>query len=84
MASAGEAAHPADVERLMKYWSEGAGAAKIGWNRPGDFETCKIELGRYVPERMLDGLCARLHHRATGAWPGRAAGEQTGQDKGGK
>ena len=82
MASAGEAAHPADTERLMKYWAEGAGAAKIAWNTPDDFYRCKAELGKYVPDHMLDGLCARLHHRATGAWPGHAAGEQAGHREG--
>jgi hypothetical protein len=76
----GEIAHPEATERLMRYWSTGPGGAKIGWNRPGDFETCKIELGKYVPEHMLDGLCARLHHRATGAWPGHAAGEQAAHE----
>ena len=78
MASAGEAAHPADVERLMKYWALGAGAANIGWSTAGDFDRCRAELGRFVPDRMLAGLCARLHHRATGAWPGHAPGEQAG------
>lgn len=39
MASSGEAEHPADVERLMRYWAEGADAAKISWATPGDFRT---------------------------------------------
>jgi hypothetical protein len=67
---------PAATERLMAYWAEGAGAAKIGWDTPGDFDRCRAELGKYVPDpRELAGLCANLHHRATGGWPGHGPGE---------
>lgn len=37
---AGREASPQDVaatERLMRYWAEGPGAAKIQWGVPGDF-----------------------------------------------
>lgn len=76
---AGREASPNDVkatERLMEYWAHGAGAAKINWGRSGDFDRCRVELGKYVhnPE-SLAGLCANLHHRATGAWPGHAPTE---------
>jgi len=27
----------ASTERLMRYWSEGEGAAKLQWGVPGDF-----------------------------------------------
>lgn len=40
--------HPADTERLMRYWAEGPGAAKIQWGVPGDFARCELELGKYV------------------------------------
>jgi hypothetical protein len=63
------------TEKLMRYWSEGPGAAKIGWSTPGDFDRCRVELGKYVGPAIVDGLCANLHHRATGAWPGHAPGE---------
>lgn len=62
-------------ERLRRYWAEGEGAAKIGWGVPGDFDRCRVELGKYVDAGEVDGFCARLHKRATGAWPGHAAGE---------
>lgn len=78
---AGRELSPKDVsstERLMRYWSRGEGAAKIGWGRPGDYDTCLVELGKHVPAGMVHGLCANLHHRATGAWPGHAPGEQHG------
>jgi hypothetical protein len=73
----GEAAHPADSERLDRYWTEGAGAAKIDWGVPGDFNRCVAEMRKVgVPGHMIAGHCANLHKRATGAWPGHAASEQ--------
>jgi len=51
--------------------------AKIQWGVPGDFDRCRVELGKFVkPGRMLDGLCSNLHVRATGARPGHAPGEE--------
>lgn len=76
---AGREATPEDfasTERLMQYWSHGEGAAKIGWNSPGDFARCETELGKYVSPGQLKGLCANLHHRATGFWPGHAPGDK--------
>lgn len=65
-----------NTQRLMRYWSHGEGALKINWGVPGDFDRCRVELGKYVGPKMLDGLCANLHHEATGAWPGHAPGEE--------
>lgn len=80
---AGREATPGDAaatERLMRYWAEGPGAAKIAWGSEGDFERCRIQLGKYVkPGRMLDGLCSNLHKRATGERPGPNA--HGGKDK---
>ena len=77
---AGREASPKDVEnteRLMRYWAEGPGAAKINWGVGGDFDRCRAELGKYVQDpHTLDGLCANLHHRATGGWPGHAPTEE--------
>jgi hypothetical protein len=85
---AGKEATPsdaADTERLMRYWAEGEGAAKIQWGVPGDFNRCRVNLSKYVGPKVVDGLCANLHHRATGAWPGHAASEQKpGGSKGNK
>jgi hypothetical protein len=67
---------PKDVEnteRLMRYWAHGVGAAKIRWGVPGDFDRCLSHLTKYFPQDAK-GLCANLHHRATGAWPGHAPG----------
>jgi len=77
--TAGREATPGDAastERLMRYWAEGEGAAKIQWGVAGDFDRCVVELGKYVGPGVVKGLCANLHHRATGAWPGHAATEQ--------
>lgn len=63
------------TERLMDYWAHGAGAAKIAWGTGGDFARCEAELGKYVSPKVVPGLCANLHHKATGAWPGHAPGE---------
>lgn len=70
-ASVGEAQHPGATERLMAYWAEGEGAAKIAWGTPGSFRRCQVEIGKYVRTDEVDGLCANLYHRATGTWPGR-------------
>lgn len=70
------AARPS-TQRLMEYWAHGKGAAKIAWGVPGDFKRCEVQLGKYVPHHMLAGLCANLHKRATGGWPGHAPGAES-------
>jgi hypothetical protein len=75
---AGREASPGDVkatERLNRYWTEGAGAAKIRWGVPGDFDRCVTLMSKYIhnPEQAK-GHCANLHKRATGGWPGHAPG----------
>lgn len=74
---AGREVTPADhanTERLMRYWAEDDGAAKIQWGVAGDFDRCVVQLSKYVGPNVVQGLCANLHHRATGAWPGHAPG----------
>jgi hypothetical protein len=64
--------------KLTRYWTVGEGAAKIGgWGHPGDFDACVAHLTGKVADPA--GLCAEYHKIATGAWPGHAAGEQTGR-----
>jgi hypothetical protein len=59
-------------DTLIKYWTEGAGAAKIRWGVPGDFDRCvdlvTVEAHGDVPD--VKGYCANLHHKALGVWPG--------------
>jgi hypothetical protein len=66
---------PKPTHRITSYWVDGRGALKIGWGVPGDFNRCRVHLAKYVqnPE-WLAGLCANLHYRALGIWPGREGG----------
>lgn len=68
--------------QLIRYWVAGAGAAKINWGVPGDFDRCiaavQSEVGEDGPplsDRVVKGLCATLHKMATGASPGHAPSE---------
>lgn len=70
-----------NTERLMRYWAEGAGAAKVRWGEPGDFDRCVTELGKYVGPGIVKGLCSNLHQRATGARPGHAPGAEEAEFK---
>lgn len=66
----------ADTERLKTYWAEGAGAARVGWGIPGDFDRCVALVTPYMGPKMAPGYCAELHKRATGATPGHAPGAE--------
>ena len=66
---AGREASPQDIqntERLMRYWTTGPGSVRIRWGTGNDWYRCVHELGRYVPDSQVKGLCERLHERATG------------------
>lgn len=52
--------------KLWDYWVHGAGAAKIGWGAPDDYNRCRAELGKHVSPTQVDGLCANMHIAATG------------------
>lgn len=62
---------PVPTQRIRNYWTRGAGAAKIRWGQPGDFNRCRTQLRKYIanPE-WLAGTCANLHFVALGVWPG--------------
>lgn len=70
--------------QLLRYWTTGAGGAKIRWNSPGDFDRCRREIQSEVTDKgapplsdsTINGLCATLHKIATGATPGHAAGDK--------
>lgn len=55
------------TRRLVNYWTRGEGAAKIRWGVDGSFSRCVRHLSGKV--RDPKGLCAELHHEATGEWP---------------
>lgn len=66
--------------QLVRYWTEGEGAAKISWGAPGDFHRCEVQVnaaivkggGAALPPAEIAGLCSNLHRIATGRNPGDA------------
>ncbi|HET9967595.1 MAG TPA: hypothetical protein VFQ68_05120, partial [Streptosporangiaceae bacterium] len=57
--------------QLADWWERGAGAARIRWKTPGDFDRCvrlAVSKAHMDPERAK-GFCAERHHAATGMWP---------------
>lgn len=63
---------PKPTQKITGYWVDGRGAAKIGWGKGGDFARCERQLRKYVKNpQWLAGLCANLHYRALGVWPGQ-------------
>lgn len=65
--------NPRDTQRLRTYWTKGAGAKKIAWGTPGDFDRCRTNLAEHVNPMFLAGTCANLHKEALGVWPGQEA-----------
>ena len=64
--------NPVDTQRLRNYWTRGAGAAKVRWGVPGDFNRCRRQLRKYIANpQWLAGTCANLHKVALGVWPGQ-------------
>lgn len=69
--------NPKETQRLRTYWTKGAGAAKIRWGQPGDFDRCRKQLAKYVKNpQHLAGTCANLHKVALGIWPGQEKGSR--------
>src|SRR5574341_208430 len=66
---------------LENYWVRGEGAAKIRWGTPGSFDRCVRALRDKFP-KDTEGLCANLHHEATGKWPseGKRRGEHSTEE----
>lgn len=61
--------------QLQKYWIAGKGGIKIRWNVPGDFKRCVRNLRKYFPTNP-EGLCNKLHVKATGGPPGHGSAEK--------
>lgn len=63
--------------QLRKYWLGPKGSARVGgWGNKGSFTKCQEAMrAEGVPAREIDGLCAKLHHEATGKWPGESREE---------
>ena len=61
--------------QLAEWWERGAGAARIRWSAPGDFDRCvrlAVDEAHMDPERAK-GFCAERHKAATGMWPAQHA-----------
>jgi hypothetical protein len=58
--------------KLRRYWTHGAGAAKIRWGTPGDFMRCVHQLEKYLGPRAK-GYCNLRHQEAVGGPPGQGA-----------
>ena len=54
-----------NAERLRRYWTRGAGAAKIRWGQPGDWKRCVRQLAKYLGPRAK-GYCQLRHKEALG------------------
>lgn len=67
-----------NAEQLRRYWTVGAGGAKIRWGTPGDFTRCVRELREHMGERAK-GYCANRHKEMNGVWPGDRS--NTGEGK---
>lgn len=69
--------HPKQTARIRRYWVQGKGAAKIRWGVPGDFNRCRRQLAKYIPNaHFLAGTCANMHKEAISLWPGRETGRR--------
>ena len=69
--------HPIPTGRIRRYWTQGKGAAKIGWGRPGDFNRCRKQLAKYIANPdWLAGACANMHKEVLGVWPNPGGGNR--------
>jgi hypothetical protein len=59
---------PESFANIKDYWVRGEGAAKIRWGTDGSFKRCVRKLRKHFPQDP-EGLCANMHHEATGEWP---------------
>lgn len=75
------------TERLKLYWERGAGAAKIRWGEPGDFNRCVRQLMQHadMSKDNAEGYCYERHVGALGYGPQKHAQmEHKGKGKPGK
>ena len=54
-----------NAEALRRYWTRGAGAAKIRWGQGGDWKRCVRQLTKYLGPRAK-GYCQLRHKEALG------------------
>lgn len=60
--------------QLRRSYLSGKVAPRIRWGTGGDFKRCVRQGRKHGMGSKAEGACARLHHSATGRWPGRNRG----------
>lgn len=63
---------------LMRYWTRGEGAVKIGWSEHGSMDRCKTLLAE-KGVKDPGGLCATYYREVKGHWPGEDRGKHQGE-----
>jgi hypothetical protein len=63
------------AENFRRYWTEGPGAALIGYGTSGQFERCVAQLSKHMTPEQAKGYCAERIHEMTGEWPGAHRGK---------
>jgi hypothetical protein len=57
-------------KQLERSYLSGKVAPRIRWGTPGDFTRCTKQAAKHGIGGKSNGMCAKLHKRATGMWPG--------------
>ncbi|MEV7011657.1 2'-5' RNA ligase family protein [Streptosporangium sp. NPDC051022] len=60
-----------DAEDLRHWFTQGEGAARIGWGADGDFDRCVAIASEHMTPEQAKGYCNLRHHEATGTYPGQ-------------
>lgn len=61
-----------NAQTLRNYWEHGAGAARVRWGSPGDYNRCVRAVSKFLGSRAR-GYCALRHKAATGMWTSQHA-----------
>jgi hypothetical protein len=72
VAAGGPDAQKKGARELARYWTHGAGAAKIRWGTGGDWTRCVRHLSKYLGTRSK-GYCNLRHKEALGFYPAEHA-----------
>lgn len=65
MAKRGSGRRGGNSAALKRYWTSGAGAARVRWGTAGDWRRCVRAVSKYMGPRAK-GYCQLRHMQATG------------------